>query len=128
MNVKINSKGVELNAEQRDYFAKKMEKLDKYQVTFHSQDVFFKMEPAKQYHAEISVKSSVGSLEASADNANIGEAFNEAYDRLERQLLKKKEKPLAHRSDNRELEHELLNREEEAQATDEAIEEVKQTL
>ncbi|WP_261923677.1 ribosome hibernation-promoting factor, HPF/YfiA family [Shewanella sp. NFH-SH190041] len=126
MNGKITAKGFELTAEQRDFIISKLEKLDKYQVTFHSQDVFVKLEPPKQFHIEIAVKSSVGPIEASADNKNYHEALAEVFDRLERQLIKQKDKPLASRNEPRD--YDKMSETEELEATDAAIESVKESL
>lgn len=126
MNEKITAKGFELTQEQRDFIIGKLEKLDKFQITFHSQDIFIKLEHPKTFHFEIAVNTSVGAIEASADNKNYHEALSEVFERLERQLIKQKSKPLASRNEPRN--YQQINETEELEETDQAIEEVKENL
>lgn len=122
MSLKITGKGVELAPSDREYIADKFEKLEKFQVDFHSQDVFVKLVPPKLYRVEVAIKSSVGPLDASAENKLLAEALTEVFERIERQLIKQKDKPLARR-DKKDLQ--LLNEIEEAEAIDEEVQEAQ---
>lgn len=122
MSLKITGKGVELAPSDREYIADKFQKFEKFQVDFYSQDVFVKMVPPKFYRVEVAIKSSVGALDASAENKTLVEALSEVFERLERQLIKQKDKPISLR-DKEGRNTNLLNEIEEAEAEDERIEE-----
>ena len=127
MSLNITAKGVELAPSDREYIATKLNKLDKYQVELRSRDVFVKMVPPELYRVEVAIKSAVGSLDASAENKLLLEALSEVFERIETQLIKNKDKPLTRRNKSH-RDVDLLNDIEEAQATDDAINTVKETL
>ncbi|MEC6814678.1 ribosome hibernation-promoting factor, HPF/YfiA family [Photobacterium toruni] len=116
MTLKVTAKGFELPDYMEAHIESEFAKFDKFQVTFHSRNVFMKLEPGRQFIVEIAVKTSVGDIEASADEKELSDALNAAFARLERQIIKKKEKPLAHRSELNERDKESFLKEEEASA------------
>ena len=116
MTLKVTAKGFELPDYMEAHIESEFAKFDKFQVAFHSRNVFMKLEPGRQFIVEIAVKTSVGDIEASADEKELSEALSAAFARLERQIIKKKEKPLAHRSELNERDKENFLKEEEASA------------
>ncbi len=102
MTIKITERNFELPDYLEEHIHKAFMKLDKFSINFHSKDVFMKLEPEKNFHVEIATRSNLGQIDASADSKELIEALNEAFARLERQLIKNKEKPMSHMADHAE--------------------------
>ncbi len=71
MTLKVIAKGFELPDYMESHIESEFAKFDKFQVVFHSRNVFMKLEPGRQFIVEIAVKTSVGDIEASADEKGI---------------------------------------------------------
>ena len=120
MSINITARGFELP----DYLEQTMReaffKFDKFKISFLSTDVFMKLDPEHKFIVEIDTKSNFGKIDAKAESKELIDAFNEAFARLERQVIKHKEKPYDHRSVKCEKEKENLIKEE-----DETLESLK---
>lgn len=113
MSIKITARGFELPDYFEEFIKEAFFKLDKFKASFLSKDVFMKLEPGRKFVVEIATKSDLGKIESTGEANELLDAFNEAFDRLERQIIKHKEKPYAHRSEKCEKEKERMIKEEE---------------
>ncbi|GIU35154.1 ribosome-associated translation inhibitor RaiA [Shewanella schlegeliana] len=113
MSIKITARGFELPDYLEQTIKEAFVKFDKFKISFFSKDVFMKLEPGHLFIVEIATKSDLGKIDSKGEANELMDAFNEAFDRLERQLIKHKEKPYAHRSEKCEKEKEHLIKEEE---------------
>ncbi|WP_434137405.1 ribosome hibernation-promoting factor, HPF/YfiA family [Photobacterium leiognathi] len=113
MSIKITARGFELPDYLEQHIKEAFFKFDKFKIAFHSKDVFMKLEEGRKFTVEIATKSNLGKIDATGEANELIDAFNEAFDRLERQIIKHKEKPQAHLSGKAQKEKENLIKEED---------------
>ncbi|WP_305372884.1 ribosome hibernation-promoting factor, HPF/YfiA family [Photobacterium leiognathi] len=116
MGIKITARGFELPDYLEQHIKEAFFKFDKFKIAFQSKDVFMKLEEGRKFTVEIATKSNLGKIDATGEANELidafNEAFNEAFYRLERQIIKHKEKPQAHLSEKAQKEKENLIKEE----------------
>ena len=108
MSIKISARDFELPDYLEEHIGIAFSKFDKFKIAFTSIDVFMKFEPGHKFMVEIATKSNLGQTDSNGEGKELMEGFNEAFSRLERLLIKKKEKPLAHRSEHEKVAKEHL--------------------
>ena len=100
MSIKINVRDCELSNSLEEHINDTFSKLDKFKIAFRNIHVFMRLEPEHTFIAEIDTKSNFGTINSNGEGKELIDAFNEAFSRLERLIIKKKEKPLAHRAEH----------------------------
>lgn len=112
MSIKISVRDFELPDDVKEHIENAFSKFDKFKISIKSIDVFMTFEPGHKFMIEIATKSSLGQTDSNGEGKELMDGFNEAFSRLERLLIKKKEKPQAHRSEHAKAEKKLLIDEE----------------
>lgn len=114
MSLKITARGFELPDSLEQKIKEECFKLDKFNIDFSGKDVFMKLENGHEFTVEIATRSDLGKIDSTASAHELMDAFNEAFARLETQIIKHKEKPVSHRSEHATAEKEHLIEEEDA--------------
>lgn len=112
MNIKINVRDCELSNSLNEHIKNMFSKLDKFKISFINIHVFMTLEQEHTFTIEIATKSNLGQINSNGEGKELIDGFNEAFSRLERLIIKKKKKPLSHRSDHVKTEKDHLIDEE----------------
>lgn len=113
MSIKVTARDFELPDYLEEHIKIAFSKFDKFNISFISIDVFIKFESEHKFIVEVATKSNLGQTDSNGESKEMMEGFNEAFSRLERLLIKKKEKPLAHRSEHAKTEKDHLINDED---------------
>ncbi len=108
MKIKISTRDFELPDYLEEHIENMFSKFDKFKISFTNIDVFMKFEEDHKFMVEIATKSNLGQTDSNGESKELMEGVNEAFTRLERLLIKKKEKPLAHRAEHAKAQKEHL--------------------
>ncbi|WP_396587395.1 ribosome hibernation-promoting factor, HPF/YfiA family [Bermanella sp. R86510] len=99
MQINISGHHVDITDALRDYVHSKVEKLERHFDNITNVQVTLTVEKLIQ-KAEATVHAAGAELHANADNENMYAAIDGLTDKLDRQLLKHKEKMVNHRHGN----------------------------
>lgn len=94
MQINISGHHIELTPALKDYAEEKIKRLEHHFDQITSADITLTVEKLRQ-KAECSIHVSGGDLHASAEDENMYAAIDSLSDKLDRQLLKHKEKLVA---------------------------------
>lgn len=112
MNITINTRDCERSTSLDEYIKNKFSKLEHFKISFTNIYVFMKLEPEHTFIVEIATKSNLGQIDSQGEGKELIEGFNHAFSRLERLIIKDKQKPLSHRSKHVKIEKNNLIDEE----------------
>jgi len=99
MQINISGHHVEVTDALREYVHNKVQKLERHFDNITNVQVTLTVEKMVQ-KAEATVHASGAELHANADNENMYAAIDGLTDKLDRQLIKHKEKMVSHRHGN----------------------------
>jgi putative sigma-54 modulation protein len=96
MHINLTGHKMDLTPALRSFTQEKMDKLEKHYDKIMSVNVVFDVDKFRQI-AEATVLVAKGELHASSESSDMYTAIDELVDKLDRQLIKHKEKQQAHR-------------------------------
>lgn len=96
MQIQFTGHGLEITPPLKTYAQKKLDKLERHFEKIMSINVVFHVEKQRQI-AEATILITKGEVHASSESDNMYAAIDDLVDKLDRQLLKHKEKSDSHR-------------------------------
>ena len=96
MQLNVSGHHVEVTDSLRNYIATKLERLERHFDRITNMSVILSVEKQRQ-KAESTIHISGGEIYADAEHDDLYAAINRLADKLDRQLIKKKEKPKGHK-------------------------------
>ncbi|HIE44358.1 MAG TPA: ribosome-associated translation inhibitor RaiA [Candidatus Omnitrophica bacterium] len=97
MKIRITHKNSPIDEQIRKFIEKKCKNLEKFTPRIEDVDVLVKVEKNYRWFAEINVPIRGGIIHGEAETGNLLSSFEEALNKVERQLKKRRKKIVEHK-------------------------------